>query len=57
MRDLRECRHVRTKLRKLDVFDQLEQPALMVNQQHDGVFGIDHPPVELGHDFLLKKNK
>jgi hypothetical protein len=31
----------------------LEQPALMVNQQQDGVAGVDHPFVRGGHDSLL----
>ena len=41
------------KGRKVDVPDQLEQPALVVDQQHDGVVGVDHPFVGFGHGFLL----
>ena len=41
------------KDRQVDVPDQLEQPALVVDQQHDGVVGVDHPLVDFGHDFLL----
>ncbi len=43
--DLRECGHMRAKCRKIDVPNQLKQPALMVNQQHDGIAGIDQPDV------------
>ncbi len=52
-RHLRERGDVRAKDRKVDVPDQLEQPALMVDQQHDGVVGVDHPLVEFWHGCLL----
>jgi hypothetical protein len=48
-----ECGYVRAKRRKVDVSDQLEQPTLVVDQQHDGVIGVDHPLVDFGHGFLL----
>ena len=44
---------LRAEHRQVDVPDQLEQPALMVDQQHDGVVGVDHPLVELAMSFLL----
>ena len=53
MGHLRERGHVRAKDRQVDVPDQLEQPALMVDQQHDGVVGVDHPLVDFGHGVLL----
>jgi hypothetical protein len=45
---------VGAQYRQFDVPDQLEQPALMVYQQHDGILGVDHPLVGFGHGFLLK---
>ena len=50
---LRQRGHVRAQRRKVDVPDQLEQPALVVDQQHDGVVGVDHPLVDFGHGFVL----
>ena len=47
---LRQRGHVGAKRRLVDVPDQLEQPALVVDQQHDGVVGVDHPLVDFGHD-------
>lgn len=52
-RHLRECGDIRAKEWKVDVPDQLEQPALMVDQEHVGVVGVDHPIVEFWHGCLL----
>ena len=51
MGHFRTCGHVRAKYWKFDVPDELEQTALMVDQEHDGVLGVDHPLVNFGHRF------
>jgi cysteine-rich repeat protein len=50
--DLRERGDVRAQCRKVDVPHQLEQTTLVVDQQQDGVLGVDHPLV--GHGVLLR---
>jgi len=58
-RQLGQCRDMAAQHVLLDVAHQLEQAALVVDQQHDGVVGIDHrgQTVEIGggaHGGLLK---
>jgi len=50
---LRKDGHIRSKCRKVDVPDQLEQPTLMINQEHDSIVGVNHPLVKFSHCFLL----
>ena len=53
IRQLGERGRMRAKHRLVDVPNQLKQPALVVDQQHDGVVGVNHPLVAYSHDFLL----
>jgi hypothetical protein len=33
----------------------LKQPALVVDEQHHRIVRVDHPLVDFGHDFFLKR--
>src|SRR5262245_57617079 len=52
MRHSRERGHMRAKSRLLNVLHHLEQPALMIDQQHDRVVRVDHGFDGFAHTLL-----